>query len=336
MMHELQHHFLQFAFRHLSVPYDNAGFRGQCLQFRRNLPNTVHAVMHEVHLPTALQFLLERRLNQFLIPVRDHGLNRHAIFRRRLNHAHIAQPGQRHVQRARNRRGGHGQHVHLLAHLFQPLFVPNAKALFLVHNQQSQIGELDVLRKNAMGADQNVDLPGFRLLQNFLLLFRAAEAADHLDRDRERRKALPESFIVLEGEYCGGRKHRDLLVVADGLEGRAHGDLRLAITHVAAQQTIHGTPGLHVGFHVHDSLRLVFRFGEFESVFEFFHPLCIGGKCVALRHLALRIQPQQFVGHVFHGLADARFRLGPALESGFLSNYSRLRPSDISGSGRAA
>ena len=53
------------------------------------------------------------------------------------------------------------------------------------------------------------------------------------------REALLESFEVLEGQHRGGRQHGDLLVVADGFERRAHGDFRLAVAHIAAEQAVH-------------------------------------------------------------------------------------------------
>ena len=167
---------------------DDARLRDQFLQLGGNLPNGVDTVVDEVDLPAAFQFLLDRGLDQLVVPARDHRLNRHAIFRRGFDHAHVAQADQRHVQRARNRRRRHGQHVDLLAHLLDALFVPNAEALLFVDNQQSEVGELHVLRKHAVRPDQNVDLPGFRFLQNFFLLLRIAEAADHFDRHRKRPK----------------------------------------------------------------------------------------------------------------------------------------------------
>src|SRR6185437_5893595 len=57
---------------------------------------------------------------------------------------------------------------------------------------------------------------------------------------------------VLEGKDSGGREHRNLLVVADGLEGGAHGDFRLAIAHVSAQQAVHGLGRFHVTLDVID------------------------------------------------------------------------------------
>ena len=216
------------------MPDENARLRNQLLQLRRNLPDRVHPVMNEVDLPAAFQFLLDGGLNQLVIPAGDDSLDRHAIFGRRLDDAHVAQADQRHVQRARDRRGRHGQHVHLLAHLLDALFVAHPEALLLIHDQQAEIGELQILRKNAVRADQDVDLAGFGFLQDFFLLLGIAEAADHFDGDRERPEALLESFVVLERENGRRREHRDLLVVADRFECRAHRDFRLAVTDVAA------------------------------------------------------------------------------------------------------
>ncbi len=42
----------------------------------------VHAIVNEVHLPAAAQFLFNRRLDQLLMEMRDDGIDRKAIFRR--------------------------------------------------------------------------------------------------------------------------------------------------------------------------------------------------------------------------------------------------------------
>ena len=49
-------------------------------------------------------------------------------------------------------------HVHALLEVLEALLVLDAEALLLVHDDQAQILELDVLRKQAVGADGDVDL----------------------------------------------------------------------------------------------------------------------------------------------------------------------------------
>src|SRR5882724_8238985 len=64
VMHELEHHFLQFAFRHLAMPYDDLRPWHQRLKFSGNLPYVVHAVVYEEDLVVALEFLLDGGLDE--------------------------------------------------------------------------------------------------------------------------------------------------------------------------------------------------------------------------------------------------------------------------------
>ena len=55
--------------------------------------------------------------------------------------------------------------------MLESLFVRDAEPLFFVDNNESEILELNVFRKNAMRADDDVDLTRLDLLHHFLLLF---------------------------------------------------------------------------------------------------------------------------------------------------------------------
>ena len=61
----------------------------------------------------------------------------------------------------------------------------DAEALLFVDDDEAEIAELDVLREQAVRADDDVDLAVGDLLRDFLLLLSGAEAADHLDANRE-------------------------------------------------------------------------------------------------------------------------------------------------------
>ena len=143
------------------------------LQLGGNLPDRVDAVVHEINLAAAVEFLLDRGLDQLFIPVGDHGLNRHAVFGRGFDHAHVAQADERHVQGARDGRGRHSEHVDLGAHLLDALFVADAEALLFVDDEQAEVGELYVFRKQAMRADEDIDFADRNALQNFFDLLRA-------------------------------------------------------------------------------------------------------------------------------------------------------------------
>ena len=234
-------------------------------------------------------------------------MDRHAIFGRSFDDAHVAQADERHVKRARDGRGRHGENVDLLAHLLDALFVADAEALFFVDDEEAEIGKFDVFGEDAVSADEDIDFSGFGFLQDFFLLLRVAEAADHFDGDGERGEALLESFEVLEGEDGGGREHGDLFVIGDGFEGGAHGDFGFAVADIAAEQAVHGLGGFHVANDVFDGLRLIFGFVEFEGVFELAEPFVGGRKGVSDGGFALGVELEKFVGHVFHGLLHASF-----------------------------
>ena len=97
-----------------------------------------------------------------------------------------------------------------------------------------------------MRSDHDVHFAFGQALQHFGDLLLIAKTAEHFDANREGGEAPLECFEVLIGEHRGGREHRGLLAVAESLERGAHGDLGLAVAHVAAQQPVHGMVALHV------------------------------------------------------------------------------------------
>ena len=58
--------------------------------------------------------------------------------------AEIANPGEAHVERARNRCGGHRDEVDLFAQLFQVFFGGDAKALFFVDDDEAEIFKVHI------------------------------------------------------------------------------------------------------------------------------------------------------------------------------------------------
>ncbi len=163
---EFQHHFLEIGFVHLPVADDHARLRHQPLDQRRHRSDRFHAVVHEEDLPVARQLFFDRALDDGFRKRRHRRLNRQPVFRRRLDHRHIAQSHQRHMQRPRNRRSRHRQHVHVLAHFLDALFVRHAEALLFVHHQQPEILKFHVFRKQPVRPDHDIHSPGFDLRQN--------------------------------------------------------------------------------------------------------------------------------------------------------------------------
>ena len=154
-------------------------------------------------------------------------------------------------------------------------------------------------------------LPASRSSSVCLLLRLGAEAADHVDADRERGEPLLQRLQVLEREHGRRREERDLLAVHHRLERGAHRDFGLAVADVAAQQPVHRRRRLHVALDVGDRGRLIDGQLVLERVLELLLPVRVGAEGVAGHRLARGVELQQLLGHVAHGLLDARLGLLP-------------------------
>ena len=130
-------------------------------------------------------------------------------------------------------------------------------------------------------------------------------------RTGKRGKAILQRLHVLEGEHRGRREKRDLLAVHRRLERGAHGDLGLAVADVAAQQPIHRRRRFHVALDVGDRRALIRRQLPLEGVLELLLPVGVGAEGVTRHRLARGVELEQLLGHVAHGLLDARLGLLP-------------------------
>ena len=137
------------------------------------------------------------------------------------------------------------------------------------------------------------------------------EAADHVDHDRKASKPVAQCFQMLECQNGRRCEKRDLLRIKNGLEGSAHRHLGLAVPDVAAQQAIHRRGRLHVSLHVRDSCRLIRSWFVRKRSFEFLLPMRVRREGVSGHCLSLRVQLEEFLGHVAHRLLDARLCLFP-------------------------
>ena len=198
-----------------------------------------------------------------------------------MDHAHVADAGQRHVQGARDGRGGEGKDIHLGAHLLEAFLVGHAKAVFLVDDDQAEVVESDVLLQDPVGADDDVHRAGFGRIDDLHLLLMGAETAQHLHLDGIGGEPFGEGGVMLLRQDRSGDQDGNLHTLVDGLERRTKGDLGLAVAHVAANQAVHGLGGLHVGFHFVRSTELVGSFHVGERVLEVALPRRIGVEPVA-------------------------------------------------------
>ncbi len=256
-LYEAAHDCLEVALAHLPVRHFHPPAGCEVAHPLRHRFDGFDAVVDEVDLAAAIELARNPLLDQRRVPRLDESEHRGAVERRCLNERHVAQPGQREVQCARNGSCRQRQHVGLGAQLLETLLVPDAETMFLIDDDESQIAENDIGAEQPVRADDDVDLLLGQLGQYGALLLRGLETAEGDDVDGKVGKALAEGAAMLLGE--NGRRHEDghLTTRLHRLESRAHGDFGLAVAHIADEQPVHWTRGFHVAFHLGRSLTLI-------------------------------------------------------------------------------
>ncbi len=225
----------QLLLRHLPVAGDDTDLRPQhLLEPGGGGVDALHPVVEVVYLAAPAQLPADGILNDGPVVLQHIGLHRLPVRRGLLQGGHVPQARKCHVQRPGDRSGGEGQHVHLAAHLLQPLLVGDAEPLFLVDHQQAQVFERHVFLKQLVRADQQVHAAVFGGLQDPLLLLGGGEAGQHLDLHRKVPEPADSGGVMLLGQDGGGHQDGGLLPVQDALHHRPECHLRLAVAHVAA------------------------------------------------------------------------------------------------------
>ena len=102
-----------------------------------------------------------------------------------------------------------------------------------------------------------------------------------------------------------GVEHRHLAAVLNHFEGGAHGELGLAIPHVAAEQPVHGLGAFQIALDVGDGGELVRRLLKCKRVFELALPGCVGGGGNPAAHFAVGVELQKLLRHVAQGALDS-------------------------------
>ncbi len=169
---EVAHHPFQLALAHLPVADADARLGHQGLQVGGALLDGLHVVVQVIHLAAAQQFAQQRFLDHRVLLLQDEGAHRQPARRRGGDDRQVAHARHRHVQGARDRRGGQGENVDLAAQSFELLLLAHAEAVFFVDDHQPQVLEAHVVLQQLVGADDDVDLAfgqlGQRGLADFL------------------------------------------------------------------------------------------------------------------------------------------------------------------------
>ena len=247
----------QGAFRHASVGQSDFYFRHKRPQsFGHDFE--MFDTRADVKCLSAPEMLAHDRFAHHHRIIRQYeSANREAVDRGRGDHAHILDAGQRHLQGARNRRRGQGQHVNIGAQPLQLFLMSDPEMLFLVHHQKHEIVERDIFTQQRVRADHDIDLARCEGALGLGRLTRRHQTGELRDPRRGAGEAFLEGREMLAAQQRRRHHHRDLTAGHDGIESRAQGDLRFAETHIAANQPVHRPTRIEIGDGVGDRAMLV-------------------------------------------------------------------------------
>ena len=154
---EVEHHPLEATLVHLPVRDADARLGDELAQLLAHVVDVLHAVVDEEHLALAQQLPPDRLRCGALVELAHIGEDGLTVLGRRVHEGEIANAGERHLERARDRCRGEREHVHVGAELLDELLVLHAEALLLVDHQEAEILEADVARQQPVGRDHHVD-----------------------------------------------------------------------------------------------------------------------------------------------------------------------------------
>src|SRR3954468_15376023 len=303
---EAHHPLLEVLLVELPVGDLERHVRAEPAQALGRLVDRLDAVVDEERLAVALLLADERLLDEVLVVLADVGLHRSPALGRGLDDADVAHAGERHLQRARDRRRAHRDDVDLELELAQELLLLDPEALLLVDDDQPDVLAAQVAAEDAVGADEDVDAAVVELRDRLALLLGRAEAADVLDRERVVLQALRERAEVLLGEDRRRREDEHLLAVVGGLERGPERDLGLAVADVAADEPVHRLRALHVRLDLLDRLALVGGLLPREVRLELPQPVRVLGEGVAVAAAALGVEVEQLAGELLRGAPGTR------------------------------
>ena len=278
----------------------DARLRAELLHMPRDVRDVVDPVVYIVHLAVSRKLTVDRLAHEFVVVLHDVGLDRHTVDRRLLEHRHVTDADQRHVQRPRDRRRRQCQHVDVFLQVLDALLMRHTEALLLVDDQEAEVPELDVLAEQAVGANDDIDTAGLQVVEGLSDLLRRPEAAQQRDVHREALHTLDEGVVDLLREDGGRHEVGHLLAVLHGLEGSAQCDLGLAVADVAADQAVHDLVALHVLLHRFDGEILVDRLLVREHLLELLLPDGVLPELVAGLGLPCRIELHEVTRDFLH------------------------------------
>ena len=301
LVDEIDHLHFELGRSHPAVDHGQAGVRDPFPDFRRQGVHLLDLVEDIIDLPPAGDLLLDRGRDQARGERRHDRVNGQPVLGRRFDQADVAEAGQGQVKGPGDRRGRQRQDVDAGLEVLDFFLVGDSEPLLLIDDQQTQVAESHVGRKETVGSDDDVDAAVLQILDDPAPFGGRLEPGQGGDPDREQNHPPGERLVMLAGQDGRGAKDGDLLAVHHRLEGGPDGDLRLSIADVAAKQPVHGRGRLHIRLDLLDGAELVLGFLELEGFFKLVLPAALRAESESLDGFAPGVKIQELLGQLLDG-----------------------------------
>ena len=141
---EVEHDTLQRPLSHLTVGDLDRCLGQQLFEIGRNPIDVLYPVVDEISLAAAAQLSQDGLAYRLITPLTDKRLYREPFCGWCGYEGKITEPTERHVQCSRNWCCGERQHVDFRTQGFEPLLVSNTEAVLLIHDDETELFELDI------------------------------------------------------------------------------------------------------------------------------------------------------------------------------------------------
>ena len=166
-----------------------------------------------------------------------------------------------------------------------------------------------------MCSDNDIDLTLFKLLYRLFLLRRTSETAHQIHIHRKILHPLRKRIVNLLCQNGCRSKICHLLAVLHRLEGRTDCNLRLAVAHVTANQSVHYFMALHISLCGFNCKNLILSLIKRKKLLKLSLPYRILTEGISVLLLTLCVQLHQVSRNLLYRTSDSILCSGPFLTS---------------------
>ena len=134
---KIEHDPLQFVFLHLSMSKCHICLRHQLGDLGSNIPDIIDTIINIINLSASCHLTYNCLADHLFIIFAHKSLNGQTIVGSFLQHTHITDSNETHVQSTRNGSCCQCQHIHIFLQFLDFFLMSHTKTLFLINNQQT-------------------------------------------------------------------------------------------------------------------------------------------------------------------------------------------------------